>query len=192
MDGRRATAEERRVAVLAAAIAEFAAKGLHGASTEAIAVAAGISHPYLFKLFGTKKDLFLAAFDRVNDRIHGAFAAAAAASPDGSPLDPDPNPDPSGRLWAMGKAYYRLLDQRDELRLLLHGFAAAGDPEVGPVVRRRYAALYRFVQETAGVDARAMQAFWAHGMLLTIAAALDLPSLAGEEAWIEELLAFPA
>lgn len=179
MDGRRGTAGERRAAVLTAAVEEFAAKGLHGASTEAIAAAAGISHPYLFKLFGTKKDLFLAAIDRVNDRIREAFRVAAETHPDGP-------------LWAMGDAYYALLGRRDELRLLLHGFAAAGDPEVGPVVRRRYADLYRFVREASGADAEAMRAFWAHGMLLTIAAAIDLPSLAGEEGWIEGLLAHPA
>ncbi len=185
MDGRRGTADERRAAVLTAAIEEFAGKGLHGASTEAIAAAAGISHPYLFKLFGTKKQLFLAATDRVYEHVRGAFAAAAEGHS-------DEDPDPDGRLWAMGKAYYELLGRRDELRLLLHGFAAAGDGEVGPVVRRRYADLYRFVQDTAGADAEAMQTFWAHGMLLTIAAAVDLPSLAGEEAWIGGLLAYPA
>lgn len=164
--------------MLAAAIEEFAAKGLHGASTEAIAAAAGISQPYLFKLFGTKRDLFLAAFDLVCDRIRRAFAAAAAAQP-------------TGALAAMGRAYYDLLHRRDELRLLLHGFAAAGDPDIGPFVRRRYGDLYGFVRDASGADAGTMQAFWAHGMLLTIAAALDLPAAAGKEEWIDHLLAFP-
>ena len=40
------------------------ATGLHGASTEDIAAAAGISQPYLFRLFGTKKELFLATVER--------------------------------------------------------------------------------------------------------------------------------
>jgi AcrR family transcriptional regulator len=180
MGGRRATADERRAAVLKAALAEFAAKGLHGASTETIAAAAGISHPYLFKLFGTKRDLFLASFERVNDHIRAAFGTAAEATPAGE-----------APLWEMGKAYYELLGRRDELRLLLHGFAAAGDPELGPAVRERYADLYRFVQETSGADAAAMHAFWAHGMLLTIAAAIDLPALTGEEPWVGRLLEPP-
>jgi AcrR family transcriptional regulator len=181
MDGRRATADERREAVLAAAVAEFAARGLHGASTERIAAAAGISHPYLFKLFGTKRELFLAASERVYGRVREAFRAAAAATPAGA--------EP---LWEMGKAYYDLLGRRDELRLLLHGFAAAGDPEIGPAMRRCYADLFRFAQEASGADPAAMQAFWAHGMLLTIAAAMDLPSLAREEGWVAALLAPPA
>lgn len=178
---RRRTADERREEVLVAAIAEFAAKGLHGASTEAIARKSGISHPYLFKLFGGKRDLFLAAFDRVCDQIQAVFQSAAEA-----------HPAREGRLWAMGKAYEGLLERRDELRLLLHGFAAAGDPELGHMVRVRYTGLYRYVREASGATETEMQAFWAHGMLLTIAAAIDLPSLAGEEAWIAGLLAPPA
>ena len=178
MNDGRSTAVERRAAVLTAAIEEFAAKGLHGASTEAIAAAAGISHPYLFKLFGTKRDLFLAATDRVYERVREAFRAAATANPDGA-------------LWAMGKAYVDLLGRRDELRLLLHGFAAAGDPLVGPVVRRRYVELYRFARDASRADDDAMRQLWSHGMLLTIAAALDLAALAGEEDWIRGLLTHP-
>jgi AcrR family transcriptional regulator len=42
--------------VLNAAIVEFARAGYAGTSTEAIATRAGISQPYLFRLFGTKKE----------------------------------------------------------------------------------------------------------------------------------------
>ena len=175
MNEKRSRTDERRADVLKAAIAEFAAKGLHGASTEAIAVAAGISHPYLFKLFGSKRELFLAALDRVHHRIHDAFAAAAETDPD----------EP---LRAMGDAYFNLLEGRDELRVLLHGFAAAGDPGVGPFVRERYAELFRSAQRISGADEAKMQSFWAHGMLLTIAAAIDLQAISAEEAWIDGLL----
>ncbi|MGH3145143.1 MAG: TetR/AcrR family transcriptional regulator, partial [Rubrobacter sp.] len=57
----RKSSLERRETVLDAAVVEFAEKGLHGASTEGIAERAGISQPYVFKLFGTKKGLFLSA-----------------------------------------------------------------------------------------------------------------------------------
>ena len=65
----RQTAEERREAVLAAATREFAEKGLHGASTDTIARAAGISQPYLFRLFGSKKGLYLATVQRSKDEL---------------------------------------------------------------------------------------------------------------------------
>src|SRR2546423_12917753 len=60
----RKSADERREAVLEAALEEFAARGLDGASTEAIAAKAGISQPYVFRLFGTKKELFMAVIGR--------------------------------------------------------------------------------------------------------------------------------
>src|ERR671932_68935 len=59
----RKTADERRAEILEAARAEFADRGLDGASTDTIARRAGISQPYLFRLFGTKKELFVACDD---------------------------------------------------------------------------------------------------------------------------------
>src|SRR5215210_4696470 len=59
--GVRKSAEERREEILEAAIEEFAARGLRGASIESVAERVGVSQPYVYKLFGTKKDLFLAA-----------------------------------------------------------------------------------------------------------------------------------
>jgi len=171
----RKSAEERREAVLAVAMGEFAARGLHGASTERVARDAGIAHSYLFKLFGTKKDLFLAATERVYDYILDLFRGAA----DSHPKDP---------IRAMGAAYGELLGRREELLLLLHGFAASDDEEVGRVVRRRYAELYRHAREASGADDERMRAFWAQGMLMTVAAAIDLPSLSRKEEWVEKLL----
>jgi AcrR family transcriptional regulator len=170
------SAEERREAVLDAAIGEFAARGLHGASTERMAREAGISHSYVFKLFGTKRGLFLAATERVYDRVHDLFRAAAASRPEDA-------------LAAMGVAYGDLLTRRRELLLLLHGFAASDDREVGRVVRERYGALYRYAQELSGASDERMRAFWAHGMLMTVAAAIDLPSLSAREEWAATLLA---
>src|ERR671934_674571 len=56
----RKSKDERREEILDAALAVFAESGYHGASTEEIARRAGISQPYIFRLFGTKKDLFIA------------------------------------------------------------------------------------------------------------------------------------
>src|SRR3989475_10301618 len=76
----RHTAEQRREEVLAAAVAEFAIHGLHGTSTEMIAKRIGISQPYIFRLFPSKKDLFLAAIDQCFDRVEAAFRNAAGGS----------------------------------------------------------------------------------------------------------------
>src|ERR1700729_2351822 len=97
----RQTAAERREAVLAAAVTEFAKSGYAGTSTEAIATRAGISQPYLFRLFGTKKDLFIATYGIVCARIEEAFVAAAVG------LEGD------AAMTAMGLAYLELLQDPD-------------------------------------------------------------------------------
>src|ERR671925_341134 len=79
----RHTTDERRDEVLQAAVAEFALHGLHGTSTELIARRIGISQPYIFRLFPTKKDLFLAAIDQCFDRVEAAFRFAAGEASEG-------------------------------------------------------------------------------------------------------------
>src|SRR6266436_8201419 len=107
----RHTAEQRRQEVLAAAVAEFALHGLHGTSTEMIARRIGISQPYIFRLFPSKKELFLAAIDQCFDRVEAAFRNAArqpATDGDnfvGSPVE--------ARLHEMGHAYLRLMAKRE-------------------------------------------------------------------------------
>src|SRR5579875_3564388 len=160
----RQSAEERRDAILDAAVAEFAVNGLYGTSTETIAERVGISQPYIFRLFGTKKELFLAALERVYQRIATMFREAAAAA------------EPGHALEAMGQAYKPLL-AGPELFVLLQAFGAASDPEVRAVARDHYAALYREVAQLSGAGAEELREFFAYGMLCTVAAAIDLPLL---------------
>ena len=173
------SAEERREAVLEAAIVEFATYGLHGGSTERIAERVGISQPYVFRLFGTKKDLFLAAVDRVCDRVVEAWEAALEE-------------DPEDRLLAMGRAYVGLMLRRDELLLLLQSFAASKDPDVLRLSRERMERMYGFVENATGDSAERVQQFFAQGMLLTVTAGLDLPASAHDERWASKFLGFGA
>lgn len=171
----RMSAEERREAVLDAAVAEFAAHGLHGTSTEAIAARAGISQPYVFRLFGTKKELFIAAVERVYAIISDGFRRAADAHPDDV-------------LEQLGRSYSVLLTRRDELLILLHSFAAAEDPDVRRAVRRHFAELYRYVQTVSGASDDEVRAFFAKGMLMTIAAAIRAPEMLLNDDWVRECL----
>ena len=97
----RRTADERREHVLDAAIAEFAAQGYHAASTTAIARRAGISQPYIYALYRNKRELFLAAYRHVAERIRARLVGAA-----------DAGADPEARLAAMGEAYLGLIGDR--------------------------------------------------------------------------------
>lgn len=165
------SAEERREAVLRVAVAEFARTGLHGTSTEKIAAGADISHPYLFRLFGTKKELFLACLGRCHERLRETFTRAAEAAPEGE------------RLEAMGKAYVDLLADREMLLLQLHGYAACDDPDVRATSSGGYAELWQLVARLSGASEDDVRAFFATGMLLNVAAAMDLPQIAGDPHW---------
>lgn len=162
----RITAEERREVVLEAAIIEFARNGLAGSSTETISTRAGISQPYLFKLFGTKRALFLAAYDRVMTRIDTTLDEAAAAHPD----------DPDG---AMNDAYIELLKRRDDQLLLLQAYAAAGDDEVRAHVRTREACTFAEIVEMANGDVEEARRWYGQCILQTVGAVLDLPEFIG-------------
>jgi AcrR family transcriptional regulator len=161
----RRTADERREEILEAAIKEFALGGMHGTSTETIAARAGISQPYLFRLYGTKKELFMACYRRCCDEVMAAFRTAAARVPEDAPTDE--------RLQAMGMAYEELIANADLLRIQMQAYvAAAGDPEIRAAARRRYGELFRYVQSASGADDERVLNFFAHGMLLNVSAAL--------------------
>ena len=163
---------DRRSQVLEIAAREFAQHGLHGASTEAIAREAGITQAYVFRMFGTKKALFLelvtAAFDRVSD---GMLAA-------GNPATTRTGLDALSR---MGARYYDQLENRTSLLLQLQGFAACGDPEVQTAVRGRLRHMWQVVADTTGLDAVTVKSFLAFGMLLNAGAAIDVDEV--DEPW---------
>lgn len=168
----RQTAEARRDALVRAAVRHFAQTGLHGTAVSAITDEVGITQPYAFSLFGTKKGLFLAAVEHGYDHLEAMFRAAAEGAPDGE------------RMSAMGDAYGALLTDRDWLLLQQQAFAACGDGEVRAAVRRRYARLYELVRDLSGADAASLTRFFAAGMLMNVAAAMDLPELVDGEGWL--------
>jgi AcrR family transcriptional regulator len=159
----RQSAEERRESILDAAAIEFAAKGLHGTSTEDVARRAGISQPYVFRLFGTKKELFAETCRRCMREVRDAMAAAAEGG--------------SGEeaFQAMGQAYIGLL-AAEPLRLMLqmHMYAASGEPEIREVARDGYGELVRFVEQRTGAGPARVARFFGKGMLTNVLAAMQV------------------
>src|SRR5205809_2520886 len=146
----RQSAEERREAVLDAAQAEFAARGLDGGSTEAIAKAAGISQPYVFRLFGTKKELFIATIDMCMRGTLEMFQSAAAGLKG------------EGALRAIGEAYMeRLTTDPTYLHSQMQAYAASDDPEIRDVVRKGYGELVVYVERISGLPADRVAHFFA-------------------------------
>jgi AcrR family transcriptional regulator len=163
--------------VLEAAREVFAEHGLSGASTDEIARKAGISQPYLFRLFRTKKDLFIAAIESCFAEMHETVEQAA----DGKTGDEV--------LQVLGQAYGELIRSNpNRLRLQMQTYAACNDPDVRDVARKRFGELVEFVQRTAGVDDETLSGFFARGMLMNVVASMDL--LDSDEPWADKVLAF--
>ena len=71
-------AEDRRELILQAATTVFGDHGYDGTTTAQVARAAGVSQPYVVRVFGTKEKLFLAVLHRALDRLLVAFRTALA------------------------------------------------------------------------------------------------------------------
>jgi AcrR family transcriptional regulator len=159
----RQTAGERREAVLEAARHEFARHGLHGASTDAIARRAGISQPYLFRLFGSKKELFLAVNDACFVRTLDTFRAAASGKS---------GPE---ALRAIGDSYVDLIEEdRTMLQGQLQAYAASvEDDDIRASAAQGYGRLVDYVETVSGADRQTITRFFAKGMLLNVLAAMQ-------------------
>ncbi len=181
----RVPAAERREELISAAVHEFAHGGLHGTPVERIARRVGVAQPYVFTLFGNKRELFLAALERSFERIADTFEHAAAEYREGrGPADCEDT------LEAMGRAYVELLtSDRDYLMLHHQSYAACDDEVVRARVRHCYSALVGLAQELSGAEDERIDDFFRHGMSLNVAAALGVENLSCGDAWVKAELA---
>jgi AcrR family transcriptional regulator len=171
----RSTAAERRDEVLDAAMIEFADRGFDGASTENIARRAGISQPYLFRLFGTKKELFKATVSRCFRETLDMFQRAAEGKRGEEALQ------------AIGAAYMAQLESdRTWLRGQMQSYAASADPEIRAVVRAGYGDLVAYVRRVSGADWPTAWGFFATGMLLNVLASMHVDD--EPDQWMTDLL----
>ena len=171
----RLSAEERRDDVLDAALIEFAERGLEGTSTEDIARRAGISQPYLFRLFGTKKELYKASVSRCFRETLDLFQRAAEGKRGEDALS------------AIGEAYREQLEtNRTWLRAQMQAYAASDDPEIRAVVRAGYGDLVAYVRRVSDADWPRVWSFFSNGMLLNVLASMQIND--NPESWMQELL----
>jgi len=171
----RLSAAERRDTILDAAQIEFADGGYAGTSTEDIARRAGISQPYLFRLFGTKKELFMATIERCMRGTLEMMQSAAAGLKGEEALQ------------AIGEAYAeRLATDPTYLHSQMQAYAACDDPAIRTVVRNGYRELVDYVERVSGLPPERVSHFFAKGMLLNVIASMDL--LGADEGWAQRLI----
>jgi|SRR5580700_18862 AcrR family transcriptional regulator len=171
----RLTAAERREQILEAAVIVFAERGYEGASTDVIARMAGISQPYLFRLFGTKRELIIATIKRCFADTEMLFQRAASG------LEGD------ALLAAMGEAYIDEIRRSPlRLRVQLQAYAACDDPAIRTVVADGFGHLVRMAGELTGLDSARLSLFFAQGMLLNVLAMMG--QVDEPQAWAMQLI----
>jgi AcrR family transcriptional regulator len=169
----RKSKEARREEILDAALGVFAEHGLHGASTEEIARRAGISQPYVFRLFGTKKELYLAVVARCFRQTLELMQRAAEGKRG------------TEALQAIGEAYGELLaSDRVYLRAQMQAYAASEDADVAAVVRGGYGDLVAYVERVSGLPVEQVARFFANGMLMNVLSSMRAP----DEEWGRRLV----
>lgn len=176
---RRVPAAQRREELISAAVHEFAHGGLHGTAVDRIARRVGVAQPYVFSLFPSKRDLFLAALERGFQRIADTFTRAAEDYREGRAAECEDT------LQAMGIAYKELLaSDRDYLMLQHQSYAACDDEVVCARVRHGFAMLVELARELSGADPERLDDFFRHGMALNVAAALGVQELSVQCPWV--------
>ncbi|MFI7675768.1 TetR/AcrR family transcriptional regulator [Actinophytocola sp. NPDC049390] len=172
MSKTRLSATERAEQIVSAAVTAFSSGGYAGTSTDDVARLAGVSQPYVIRLFRSKQRLFLAAVEQACGRIESAFHDSGAHD-----------------LAGLGDAYDLLLEQRELLGMLLHGFAASSDEEIGAVVRARFGRIYDTIRELTGAEPEEVTQFLGSGMLLTVLAAMRAigPGAPEPKGWLADI-----
>ena len=180
--GKRLSSDERRRQILVAALAVFGTRGYEGATTDEVARAAGVSQPYVVRLFGSKENLFLAAIEDALTRLLAAFRAALAEGEGGA--DEGDGPSAAKRI---GQAYVDLIEVRGLHQTLAHAYLLGSNPVIGAAARRGFASVWRFFRDEMRLSADEARAFMAEGMLISTMIGLRIVDDYGSDPQITEL-----
>ena len=119
----RLSAPERRAEILAAALAQFAARGYHGTSIDDIATTAGISKALIYEHFASKRELHDELLAEHAGELFARFRANAEKGAVGEE-----------RLRGGVDAFFSFVEERREAWRAL--FRDQADPELAPMVDR--------------------------------------------------------
>ncbi|WP_199442675.1 TetR/AcrR family transcriptional regulator [Umezawaea beigongshangensis] len=175
--GTSTKSDQRRRVVLEAAVACFARKGFYGTTTQEIAERAGISQPYVYRLFANKQALFASVVDHVSELMASTLTRVAGEAP--------PPRSSAQALRVARTAYAVLIEDRDVLMFLMQANCAAVEPLVGDAVRSCYAKQVELVRGLLGGDGEAVRQWFGAGMLDNVVTTLGLADL--DEPWARVL-----
>lgn len=170
----RIPAAERREQILDAGARVFGERGYAGATTDQVAQAAGISQPYVVRMFGSKEKLFAEVLDRAGRRLEALFVEAVRTADERGLVG-------KARKEFLGDAYVDLVEAGGILLPLMQSFLLGHDPVIGPNARAGFLRIYRALRDDAGLGAEGAREFLARGMLLNTLLALQMPAHRDDE-----------
>lgn len=167
----RSTAELRRAQAVDAGLRAFGEHGLTTTAITEVAAEIGVSQPYIFRLFGGKRDFFLACMDELEARELQAFTGDAAQSAE--------------TFAELGARFRGLVGDGTLGGFSIQALAAARtDPEIAARYRRILSTTLAAVRERTGASADELTLFLARGALIVQlqALAVDVRTMTAAEA----------
>ncbi|GGL69505.1 TetR family transcriptional regulator [Microlunatus endophyticus] len=164
----RIPAAERREQILQAAARVFGARGYAGATTDVVAQEAGISQPYVVRMFGGKDNLLVAVLERARNQVLTTFRQVledAGSQAGAEELAP-----------RLALAYVDLIEDDTIQMALMQGFLLGHHPVIGPCARRGFTDIYRLLRDEADFGPDMARDFLAQGMLINTVLALRIPA----------------
>lgn len=174
--GTTTKSDARRLSVVEAGVRCFAQKGFYGTTTHEIAASAGISQPYLYRLFANKEALFIADVQYVGGLLTRALRDA-----------PGPLGESADSIRGLRSAYGKLIEDADVRRFLMHANCATGEPLIAEAVRACYAQQVEVATNLLGGDEEAVRRWFSAGLLDNIVVGLGLAAI--DEPWARTLQA---
>lgn len=178
----RIPAAQRREQILDAAAEVFGERGYAAATTDQVAQAAGISQPYVVRMFGSKEKLFAEVLGRAKERLE-QLLRTALARPEVKAMTK------KERAKFLGRAYVDLVDDGGIVLPLMQGFLLGHDPVLGPMAREGFLRIYRILRDEARFSPEDARDFLQGGMLLNTLLTLRMTELYTEDETAHELLA---
>ncbi|MEV2237982.1 TetR/AcrR family transcriptional regulator [Micromonospora sp. NPDC049891] len=171
----RSTARRRRADAIDSGMRVFADHGPTTASIQKVADRMGVSQPYVFRLFGSKRNLFLACLDELEARIRQVLDEAAAQHP-GDPLP------------AMRAAFRTLIADGVVTGLWLQACAAArSDEAVAAHCRSVIGRILEHAARLSSAGPQELRGTLALGALVVMLQALGMDLSEGSQAAIDSL-----
>lgn len=135
---RRLPADKRRRQIIEGARGVFANQNYAKVGTADLAKALGISEPALYRHFGSKKDIFVAAIRATGPRLLQIWEEIACDYE-----------DPLETLWAIGVYYYDHLESHStNMKLQFRAISEADDADIRAALHDNFEAFVQFVADT--------------------------------------------